>query len=529
MEAGSKAITLSLMAETTPLYQIRLAVRSELEDIAAGDSVLVAASGGADSSALAAALLLECKTKSIKVIALIIDHGLQKNSADVTHETKRTLTKIGYENIEIRRVTVEITDGLEASARRARYQALNDVANSHNAVAVFLGHTRDDQAETVLLGLARGSGSRSLSGMASRVDRYRRPLLSITRAQTEAACEEAGIKFWQDPHNQSMEFTRVRVREVVLPTMEKEIGPGISDALARSAKLLRDDADALDYLSDEIFSKLEPASLEISKLESQPRAIRTRVLRKAIYLAGAPQGSLSAEHIEPVEALITAWKGQGPISLPGGVTVARISGRLSLSKSGGQGQLIQSERTIVDLESVKGEIERVVVTDEQLQVRLKEIAAQIEADYKNQDLLLIGVLKGAVMVMADLSRYINRHLDMDWMAVSSYGSGTKSSGVVRIMKDLDKDITGRNVLIVEDIVDTGLTLDWLSANLKSRGAKSVEIMTVLRKPDSAQVEVAVKYVGFDIPKDFVIGYGLDFNEKYRNLPFIAVLAKHMYE
>ena len=337
MEAGSKAITLSLMAETTPLYQIRLAVRSELEDIAAGDSVLVAASGGADSSALAAALLLECKTKSIKVIALIIDHGLQKNSADVTHETKRTLTKIGYENIEIRRVTVEITDGLEASARRARYQALSDVANSHNAVAVFLGHTKDDQAETVLLGLSRGSGSRSLSGMAARVDRYRRPLLSITRAQTEAACEEAGIKFWQDPHNQSMEFTRVRVREVVLPTMEKEIGPGISDALARSAKLLRDDADALDYLSDEIFSKLDPASLEISKLESQPRAIRTRILRRAIYLAGAPQGSLSAEHIEPVEALITAWKGQGPISLPGGVTVARISGRLSLSKSGGQG------------------------------------------------------------------------------------------------------------------------------------------------------------------------------------------------
>ena len=337
MEAGSRAITLSLMAETTPLYQIRLAVRSELEDIAAGDSVLVAASGGADSSALAAALLLECKTKSIKVIALIIDHGLQKNSADVTHETKRTLTKIGYENIEIRRVTVEITDGLEASARRSRYQALSDVANSHNAVAVFLGHTKDDQAETVLLGLSRGSGSRSLSGMAARVDRYRRPLLSITRAQTEAACEEAGIKFWQDPHNQSMEFTRVRVREVVLPTMEKEIGPGISDALARSAKLLRDDADALDYLSDEIFSKLEPASLEISKLESQPRAIRTRILRKAIYLAGAPQGSLSAEHIEPVEALITAWKGQGPISLPGGVTVARISGRLSLSKSGGQG------------------------------------------------------------------------------------------------------------------------------------------------------------------------------------------------
>lgn len=183
----------------------------------------------------------------------------------------------------------------------------------------------------------------------------------------------------------------------------------------------------------------------------------------------------------------------------------------------------------MDLASVQSDIDKVIVSEEQLQSRLKEIARQIETDYKDQDLLLIGVLKGAVMVMADLTRHINRHLEIDWMAVSSYGSGTKSSGVVRILKDLDRDITGRNVLIIEDIVDTGLTLDWLSQNLKSRGAGSVEIMTVLRKPDAAMVKVDVRYVGFDIPKDFVIGYGLDFNEKYRNLPFIAVLAKHMYE
>ena len=183
----------------------------------------------------------------------------------------------------------------------------------------------------------------------------------------------------------------------------------------------------------------------------------------------------------------------------------------------------------MDLASVQSDIDKVIVNEEQLQNRLKEIARQIENDYKDQDLLLIGVLKGAVMVMADLTRHINRHVEIDWMAVSSYGSGTKSSGVVRILKDLDRDITGRNVLIIEDIVDTGLTLDWLSQNLKSRGAGSVEIMTVLRKPDAAMVKVDVRYVGFDIPKDFVIGYGLDFNEKYRNLPFIAVLAKHMYE
>jgi hypoxanthine phosphoribosyltransferase len=183
----------------------------------------------------------------------------------------------------------------------------------------------------------------------------------------------------------------------------------------------------------------------------------------------------------------------------------------------------------VDLEAVKGDIERVIVTEEQLQTRIKELAAQVDKDYEGKDLLLVGVLKGAVMAVADFSRALQRHIDMDWMAVSSYGSGTKSSGVVRILKDLDRDITGRNVLIIEDIVDSGLTLSWLKANLESRGVGSVEILSILRKPDAAKVEVDVKYVGFEIPKDFVIGYGLDFDEKYRNLPFIGVLAKHMYE
>ena len=183
----------------------------------------------------------------------------------------------------------------------------------------------------------------------------------------------------------------------------------------------------------------------------------------------------------------------------------------------------------MDLEAVKGDIERVIVTEEQLQTRIKELAVQVGRDYEGKDLLLVGVLKGAVMAVADFSRALQRHVDMDWMAVSSYGSGTKSSGVVRILKDLDRDITGRNVLIIEDIVDSGLTLSWLKSNLESRGVGSVEILSILRKPEAAKIEVNVKYVGFDIPKDFVIGYGLDFDEKYRNLPFIGVLAKHMYE
>ena len=182
----------------------------------------------------------------------------------------------------------------------------------------------------------------------------------------------------------------------------------------------------------------------------------------------------------------------------------------------------------MDLATTGTDIESVIVTEEEIKTRLRELAIEVERDYEARDLLLIGVLKGAVMTMADFSRSLQRHIEMDWMAVSSYGSGTKSSGVVRILKDLDRDILGREVLIVEDIVDTGLTLAWLKANLESRGAKSVEILTLLRKPDAAKVEVDVKYVGFDIPIEFVVGYGLDSNEKYRNLDFIGVLAKHMY-
>ena len=182
----------------------------------------------------------------------------------------------------------------------------------------------------------------------------------------------------------------------------------------------------------------------------------------------------------------------------------------------------------MDEKDLGDELEKVLITEDEIQRRLAEMAGEIDTDYEGRDLLLVGVLKGAVMVMADLARALHSPVEMDWMAVSSYGSGTKSSGVVRILKDLDKDITGRNVLIVEDIIDSGLTLSWLMSNLGSRGPASVEVCTLLRKPDAAQVDVPVRYVGFDIPNEFVIGYGLDYAERYRNLPFVGTLAPHVY-
>ena len=182
----------------------------------------------------------------------------------------------------------------------------------------------------------------------------------------------------------------------------------------------------------------------------------------------------------------------------------------------------------MDAQHVEDDLVDVLFTEEDIQKRLGELARDVERDYAGQDLLLVGVLKGAVMVMADLARAFERHVEMDWMAVSSYGSGTKSSGVVRIMKDLDTDISGRHVLIVEDIIDTGLTLSWLVSNLKSRNPASVEICTLLRKPDALQMPVEVRYVGHDIPDAFVVGYGLDFDERYRNLRCIGTLAPKVY-
>ena len=182
----------------------------------------------------------------------------------------------------------------------------------------------------------------------------------------------------------------------------------------------------------------------------------------------------------------------------------------------------------MEFSDVEADLTDILLTQEDIHQKIAELARRIEADYVGEKLLLVGVLRGAVMVMADLARELKLPIEMDWMAVTSYGSGTQSSGVVRILKDLDSDLTGRKVLIVEDIIDSGLTLSWLRANLESRGAASVEICALMRKPDALKVDVDVAYVGFDIPNAFVVGYGLDYAESYRNLRGVAVLAPHIY-
>jgi tRNA(Ile)-lysidine synthase len=303
----------------------RSAVRRALTaqpELARGDRVLVAVSGGADSLALAAATAFEAPKLGLSAGAVTVDHGLQAGSAERAVAVARTCGEVGLDPVAIETVTVGTTGGPEAAARTARYAALAAAADRTEASLVLLGHTLDDQAETVLLGLARGSGARSLAGMAQRSGRLLRPFLGLRRSTTSAAVAALGLTPWEDPHNVDPAFTRARVRHDLLPVLEDALGSGAAEALARTADLLRADADALDEWAETV------DSLTVADLLSLPAAVRARVLRAAAVAAGAPSGALAAVHIGELDRLVTNWHGQKPVSLPGGLVGARECGRL---------------------------------------------------------------------------------------------------------------------------------------------------------------------------------------------------------
>jgi len=322
---------------TPAVAAVRHAVRSAIADLPVGAIVLAACSGGADSLALAAALAFEAPRagRSLRAGGVTVDHGLQPESAQRADAVVRQLKELDLDPVE--RVAVEVggEGGPEAAARAARYAALDEVAGRTGAAAVLLGHTLDDQAETVLLGLARGSGTRSLAGMAAVSGPggcYRRPLLGLARGITAAACADLALPVWEDPHNSDRSFARVRVRASVLPVLEAELGPGVAEALARTAQLARADADALDDWAACAFAELAAGppddGLDAAELTRLPAAVRSRVMRQAALAAGAAPGALAAVHITAIDALIVGWSGQGPVNLPGGVTACRRYGRL---------------------------------------------------------------------------------------------------------------------------------------------------------------------------------------------------------
>ena len=310
---------------------VRLAVRSVLADCVPGDLVLVACSGGADSLALAAATAFEAPRHDLRAGAILVDHGLDAHSARIAAEAAGACRGLGLDPVDVTRVVVRAGGrGLEDAAREARYDALGGAAGERCARLVLLGHTLDDQAEQVLLGLTRGAGARSLAGMPRARGPFRRPLLGVSRAQTRASCAAQGLEFWDDPMNDDRTYTRVRAR-TALVDLERDLGPGVSAALARSADLLREDADLLDSLAADAVAALSTGPWAVADLLALPRAVRTRVWRRLAIAAGAPPGQVSTRHTDACDALLTRWHGQGPVSLPGPLLATRSAGRVSIA------------------------------------------------------------------------------------------------------------------------------------------------------------------------------------------------------
>jgi hypoxanthine phosphoribosyltransferase len=461
-----------------------------------GTPLPCAVSGGADSLAL----LVLAAAAGCAVTAIHVDHGLRPGSDAEAEVVAAAAARVGT-RFESRRVVVEPGPNLEARAREARLGALPPDSAT--------GHTMDDQAETVLVNLLRGAGPDGLSGMAPGA---RHPLLSLRRAETHALCAALGLSPVHDPSNDDPAFVRNRVRHELLPLCAAVAGRDPVPLLARQAAVLRDETALLDALATDAV----PDPADARALSGAPRPLARRALRRWLRAAeGHPPSLAEVERV---------------LSVAGGDTVAtELSGGRRVSRSRGRLRAAAGRSTSVPPVTHPGDgtivpswaepdVGPVIVEADRLAERVRELGAQITADYADEPPLLVAVLKGAMLFLSDLCRAIALPVDVDFMAVSSYGSATKTSGVVRIVKDLDSELEGRRVLVVEDIIDSGLTLNYLRRYLAARQPKSLEICALLVKEGEQRVEIPLRYVGFTIPPDFVVGYGLDVAERYRNLP-----------
>jgi tRNA(Ile)-lysidine synthase len=460
-----------------------------------GTRLICAVSGGADSLAL----LVLAVAAGCDVTAIHVDHGLRAGSAQESEVVAAAAARFGA-RFEARRAPVARGPNLEARARSARVAALPP--------GFATGHTMDDQAETVLLNLLRGAGPDGMAGMESGA---RHPMLAVRRHETHALCAHMGLTPVCDTSNADPAFTRNRVRHELLPLCAAVAGRDPVPLLARHATLVRDEVALVEAMACEAL----PDPADAREVAAASRPLARRAVRRLVGGGGIEGYPPSLAEVERV--LGVACGDAVATELSGGRRVRRSGGRLRVETdgSGSVTPVTREERRVPPW--AEPDVGPVLVDAGRLAVRVAELGAQITADYAEDPPLLVAVLKGAMLFMSDLCRAIELPVDVDFMAVSSYGSATKTSGVVRIVKDLDAELADRHVLVVEDIIDSGLTLNYLRRYLQARQPKSLEICALLVKEGEQRVDLDLRYVGFTIPAEFVVGYGLDVDERYRNL------------
>ena len=485
--------------------------------LAPGADVVVLYSGGRDSTCL-----LDCAARIAgprSVHALHVNYGLREEAdADEAH-CRRRCGELGV-GLTVHRVTRTAAAGnLQAWARDVRYAVARELAGDRRA-DIAAGHTADDQVETILYRLASSPSRRALLGMRPRegeAPALLRPLLAFTRQDTTEHCRTRGLGWRDDAGNETGRFARGRVRHGLLPAL-RDVHPAAVANVAAVAEILAAEAEVLDELVDRALGGR--SEIAVSDLRAQPPALqRLIVQRLADRVLGAPAAGVARRAAEVARL---PERGTASLDLPSGIRATVRRGIVYLEPTPPLPRARALDCPSMTDDPAIGEI---LVAEDDLNRRVRELAKQISSDYAGRDLLLIGVLKGAVFFVSDLMRQLEITVEVDFMAVASYGSATRSSGVVRILKDLDAAIEGRDVLIVEDIVDSGLTLQYLLRNLAGRNPRSLEVCALLVKPARQKVEMHCRYVGFEIPDEFVIGYGLDHAERYRNLPYVAVLQQ----
>lgn len=646
--------TSDLMLESAYMTIIRYNMLSK------NDSVIVGVSGGPDSMALLHFLYTLSDEFSLKIHVAHLNHMLRgKESDEDTEYVKEYCRKLNIpctvRYVDINALSKEYGLSSEEAGRRARYGFFMDLARETGATKIALAHNLNDQAETVLMRVMRGTGLDGLCGIKPvRDGLYIRPLIHTIRSEIEEYCRKNGIIPRIDSTNLKPVYARNKVRIQLIPYIKENFNVNIEHSLSSMVELLGEDNDFISSYAENAYNKISTlrdggVCLDIKHLKELHIAIERRVLRKAVEEVKGNLTEIESKHIELITHMLNEGSTGAAVELPGGVK-ARISydalqivkedkstnkrfchslaipGRSYIPEINGiiEAEIIDAdlgyndsgryvkcfdygkikdalsirsrnegdyivplgmkgrkkikelfidckipkyERDSIPLISINNEViwavgykmsdnykvdkstrkvlrlefkrfggtkmlndvQEILISREELAKRIKELGLQISKDYENKDLMLIGVLKGSVPFMADLLREITVPCTMDFMAVSSYGASTKSSGVVRILKDLDSNIENKNILIVEDIIDTGYTLKYLIGNLRSRKPADINVCCLLDKPDRREVELEIKYTGFKIPDAFVIGYGLDYAEKYRNLPFIGILKKEVYE